>query len=96
MIPMNPMDPKDDPKFIDWVTLVTPNPTAASAILTATAVPWNDILNVLLAIFQVLATLGCFGATRVTYKVRSALKLGSQVDTAAKLQKILSDAKGNK
>lgn len=82
-----------DPKFVRWVEIVSPAGDTANKLLTVDSVDVNTILEILLKIFEVLLGLGCFGKSRVTAKVKNALKFGL-VGSKQELEKILAEIRG--
>lgn len=78
-----------DPKFRKWLGAVSPSDYVARQITVA--LDLNQILEILLAIFKLLAAFGCFTASRYSARVKNVLSgapLTSQQDLGLTVQRL--------
>lgn len=60
-----------DPKFLKWLGAVSPSEAVAERLTVS--VDWNTVLEILLAIFKLLAMFGCLAARSYSKRVKEVL-----------------------
>ena len=83
-----------DPKFKRWLVQVSPTPQYADRVMAS--VDLEEVLKILLQIFEILLSMGCFAAAAVSRKVKAALASPYPSYTNLELKKILAEAQSKK